>query len=181
MDIKAKEIKMVPVDGIIENPKNNNRHSIEQIERLAKIIEHNGFRDPLIISKRSGFLIAGHGRLEAAKKLGMDEVPCTYQDFESEAEEYQFLTAHNQIARWAELDFQSVYEGLKEFPEIELDLLGIENFKPEKIEEYDLDEIDLKSDPEGYTIKIEIEDPEEANEIYEGLLAQGLPAKLINK
>lgn len=153
MDIKSKEIKMVSIHSIVENPKNANRHSIEQIKRLEKLIEYQGFRVPLIISNRTGFLIAGHGRLEAAKNLNIDKVPVVFQDFGSEAQEYAFLVSDNEIARWAELDRHSVYTEMEnmELEEFDIELLGIEDFSLE-VEEIpgntDEDEVpELKEDP----------------------------------
>lgn len=134
--IKSNEIKLVKVSEIIENPKNANIHSIEQIKRLEEIIEFQGFRNPLVISNRTGFLIAGHGRLMAAKNLGMKELPVIYQDFESEAQEYAHLIADNEIARWAKLDKAAVIESIADL-DIELQLLGIEefdSFMPEDVE-----------------------------------------------
>jgi DNA modification methylase len=151
MQIKSKEIKLVDIDSLVPNPDNNNRHSIEQLERLSKIIKHNGFRNPLIVSNRSGFMIAGHGRLEAAKKLGFKEVPVVFQDFKNEAEEYQYMTADNEIARWAELDKHAVYTKLEALPEIDIDLLGIEDFEieVEKVEpQADEDDVpEVKHEP----------------------------------
>ena len=69
-EIRSKKIELVDIDKIVPNPKNNNKHPEEQIERLAKLIKHNGFRVPVIVSNMCGFLICGHGRLEAAKKIG---------------------------------------------------------------------------------------------------------------
>jgi ParB-like chromosome segregation protein Spo0J len=127
MQIKSNSIELVDVESIIENPKNANRHSIEQIQRLEKLIKYQGFRNPLIVSKRTGFLIVGHGRLEAAKNLGMEKLPVIFEDFESEAQEYQYLISDNEIARWAELDKQSVYENIELLELDDLELLGIED------------------------------------------------------
>ena len=156
MQIKSKEIQLLEVDKIIPNPKNANRHSIEQIKRLEKLIDFQGFRNPLIISNRTGFLVVGHGRLEAAKNLGMEKIPVIYQDFESEAQEYAYLISDNEIARWAELDKQAVYDELEKIDLPSFDLLGIEDFdikldEPEDDAEIegDLDfskEIDEKND-----------------------------------
>jgi DNA modification methylase len=138
----ADGFKLIATDSIVPNPKNNNRHSIEQLKALERLIRHHGFREPLLISNRSGFLIAGHGRLEAAKAIGMPEVPVIYQDFASEAEEYQHMTADNEIARWAKLDFQAVYEDLKSIPDLDTSLLGIENFVIPTVVEPQCDEDD---------------------------------------
>ena len=54
---------------LIENPKNPNRHPEKQIEILAKLIKSQGFRRPIVVSNRSGFVTVGHGRLLAAKYL----------------------------------------------------------------------------------------------------------------
>src|SRR5574343_241847 len=135
---KAEKIDFVSPEVIVPWDKNANHHSSDQIKRLCKLIEHNGFRDPLIISKRSGFLICGHGRLMAAKKLKLDLVPVIYQDFRDEAEEYQFMVAHNAIAAWAELDLSAVNTEMLDLgPDFDIDLLGIKDFVVEPIEKFD--------------------------------------------
>lgn len=130
VDIKSKEISHVEIGKLIPSPRNNNRHSIEQLERLAKGIKFNGFRDPIIVSNRTGFIVCGHARTQAAEMLGMTHVPVVFQDFANEAEEYQFMTFSNEIARWAELDMQSLYSELDSLTlaGIDLDMLGIDGF-----------------------------------------------------
>lgn len=147
-------LRIIPIIEVVPNPRNNNRHSIEQINYLAKLIKAHGFREPLLISNRSGFLIAGHGRLEAAKLLGMETIPAIFQDFASEAEEYQHMTADNEIARWAELDYQNVYDTLKEIPEIDTELLGIENFVLPEAVEPQCDEDEVPEVPEEPKTKL---------------------------
>lgn len=135
---------MLEITKIKMNPRNSNRHSQDQIIRLAKIIEYQGFRDPLMISNRSGLLVSGHGRLQAAQLLGMKEVPVCYQDFESEEQEYAALVSENAIGAWAELDFSQINSDIAELGPFDLDMLGIKNFKvdPSEIEinEKELDE-----------------------------------------
>ena len=79
--------ELAKVDALKENPKNPNKHPDSQIELLAKNIKYLGWRHPITVSKRSGFIVAGHGRLMAAKKLGLKIVPVDYQDFNSDADE----------------------------------------------------------------------------------------------
>jgi ParB-like chromosome segregation protein Spo0J len=138
--IKSDKISIVDIEQVIPNPKNANRHSIEQIKRLEKLIKYQGFRNPLIISNRTGFLVVGHGRLEAAINLGMQKVPVIYQDFESEAQEYAYLISDNEIARWAELDKQAVIEDMAEF-DLDLEMLAIEGFENFAAEEIDLPDL----------------------------------------
>lgn len=145
-EIKSKEIKLVNVDSIIENPRNANRHSIEQIKRLETLIKYQGFRNPLVVSSKTGFLVAGHGRLMAAKNLGMVELPVIYQDFENEAQEYAYIISDNEIARWAELDKQSLYTSLEELDIPSLEVLGIENFHIDDIDLGDIEDIEGEQD-----------------------------------
>jgi hypothetical protein len=129
MEIKAKEITFVDIDSLIPNPKNNNKHPKEQIERLSKLIKYQGFRNPLVVSSRSGFVLCGHGRIEAAKLAGMKQLPVMYQDFENEAQEYAYLTSDNAIASWSELDLSLVNTEMLDLgPDFDIELLGIENF-----------------------------------------------------
>jgi len=117
------------------NPKNNNRHTVLQIERLAKIIQFQGQRSSIVISNQSGFIVAGHARLEAMKELGWKQVAVDFQDFENEDQEYAHMTADNEIARWAELDFSllnSEVPGLG--PDFDIELLGLKNFEIEPLD-----------------------------------------------
>lgn len=125
MKIRSEEIKMVPIEQIIPNPKNTNKHPPEQLERLKKIVEFQGFREPLVVSNRSGFLVCGHGRLEVAKSLGAKELPVIFQDFENEAMEFAHMTADNEIARWAKLDEELLKEELKTLNLEDIENLGI--------------------------------------------------------
>jgi hypothetical protein len=127
--IQAKEIQVVDIDSLVLNPKNNNKHPKEQIDRLAKLIQYQGFRNPVVVSKRTGFVLAGHGRIEAAKLAGLKEVPAMFQDFENEAQEYAYLTSDNAIASWAELDLSAVNTEMLDLgPDFDIDLLGIKDF-----------------------------------------------------
>lgn len=136
--IQAKEIQLVDIDSLVLNPKNNNKHPKEQIERLAKLIQYQGFRNPVVVSKRTGFVLAGHGRIEAAKLAGLKEVPAMFQDFENEAQEYAYLTSDNAIAAWAELDLSAVNTEMLDLgPDFDIDLLGIKDFVIEPIEKFE--------------------------------------------
>lgn len=118
----------VPIKSLRPNPKNRNNHTDAQIERLAKLISTHGFRVPIIVSKRSGLVVAGHGRLLSAIKLGLKHVPVMKQDFSSEEEEYQFGIADNAIGEWSELDLSAINADLADLEHFDLELLGMKNF-----------------------------------------------------
>ena len=84
MKINCAYDDLVPISKVKPHPKNPNKHSEAQLERLAQIIEYQGWRCPIKVSNLSGFVVAGHGRLLAAKKNGYTQVPIDYQDFDSE-------------------------------------------------------------------------------------------------
>lgn len=115
----------VDVVDLIPHPRNPNKHDDRQIGLLAKIIRNQGWRNPIVVSRRSGFIVAGHGRLQAAKILNVEQVPVDYQDFENEAEEYAHLIADNRIAELAEPSKDELAELINELKgKIDLDLTG---------------------------------------------------------
>ena len=102
--IKCSHSETEEPNKLIPHPKNPNTHPQKQIDLLAKIIKHQGFRNPIVVSKTSGFVIAGHARLKAAIALGLDQVPVDYQDFKTEADEWAHLIADNKLAELAQSD-----------------------------------------------------------------------------
>lgn len=103
--------KLVPAEDLKPNPRNPNTHPARQIELLTKNIQYFGWRHPITVSKRSGCIVAGHGRLAAARELGVQIVPVDYQDFASDNDEMAVLVADNRLAELASLDLNSL-EGI---------------------------------------------------------------------
>lgn len=129
MQVNCLYDKLVPISELKPHPKNRNAHPQDQIERLAKILKYQGWRYPIKVSKRSGYITSGHGRLAAALLNAWDTVPVNYQDYESEEQEYADLQADNAIASWAELDLSGINTDLSTLgPDFDLDLLGIKAF-----------------------------------------------------
>lgn len=95
---------LVPTNELKPNPRNPNVHPKGQIERLAKIIRVTGWRVAIVVSKRSGLITKGHGRLAAARYLDAKLVPVDYQDYRSEEEEWSDIIADNKIAEESERD-----------------------------------------------------------------------------
>ena len=101
---------IVPLKELRPNPKNPNQHPPEQIKLLASIIRATGWRAPITVSKRSGLVTKGHGRLMAAQLDDLTDAPVDYQDYASEAEELADLTADNRIAELATTDNKMLAE-----------------------------------------------------------------------
>lgn len=132
MIIRCAHDELLPISELKRkfHPRNPNQHSKEQIERLAKLLKYQGTRHPAIISKQSGFLNAGHGRVLAAEVAGWTWYPVNYQDFDDEAQEYASLVADNEIARWSLTDKALVNEYIGDLgPDFDLDLLGFKEFE----------------------------------------------------
>ena len=137
--IHCSHSELVDVVKLVEHPNNPNQHDKRQVELLARIIKAQGWRNPITVSKRSGFIVSGHGRLAAAKLLNEKQVPVDYQDFKNDADETAHLLADNRVAELAELDFKSVSELLKELQnqDFELELTGFLEHEIEPLLEAD--------------------------------------------
>lgn len=134
------------VVAMVPHPRNPNQHPEAQVDLLARVIRHQGWRNPIVVSKRSGFIVAGHGRLAAAEKIGAQMVPVDLQDFATEADELAHLAADNRIAELAEMDQDQLGELLTE-------LEGMEDFDFELsgFERASLDDLlgDTEDEPRG--------------------------------
>ena len=104
---------------------NSRNHSDEQVLQVASSIKEFGFTNPILIDEQSG-IIAGHGRVMAAKKLGLDEVPCIILDGLTEAQKKAYVIADNQIALNSNWDLDTLRLEVETLQELnfDLDLLG---------------------------------------------------------
>lgn len=118
--------ELLDVEKVVGNPRNPNKHPKKQVEMLAKIIKATGWRANITISRLSGFVVKGHGRLEAAIKAGCEKVPVEYQNYTSEAEEYADLTADNRLAELSDMNNTMLADILAELDtgEFPLELTG---------------------------------------------------------
>lgn len=105
--------EMRPLVSLVEHPQNPNRHPQHQLERLADVIRGNGWRQPITVSDRSGYIIKGHGRYQAAKLAGFNEAPVEVQHYENEAAELADMLADNRIAELSEIDTAALNDALQ--------------------------------------------------------------------
>ena len=153
--IRSEQIELVPISTPIPYDKNMHIHTDEQIDRLVQLIEYQGFRAPLILQKGTNRIAAGHGRLMAAKKMGMEKVPVVYQEFENEEQFYSFVVSDNAIGKdsWASLDLSQINKDIIDLgPYLDIDMLGLKDFVVEPVEKFepqgDEDAVpELKEDP----------------------------------
>jgi ParB-like chromosome segregation protein Spo0J len=91
------KIEQKSIDSLIPYAKNARIHNEAQIAQIAGSIKEFGFNNPVLIDKDNG-IIAGHGRVMAARKLGLKEVPTIQLDHLSETQRRAFILADNRIA-----------------------------------------------------------------------------------
>lgn len=113
--------KMVDTHKLIPNPQNPNTHPEEQIKKLAEIIKTNGWRAPITVSNRSGYIVKGHGRLMAAELLGCEKVPVDYQNYENDSLELADLMADNRISELSQINNKKLLNLFEEFDTGEVD------------------------------------------------------------
>ena len=117
---------IVPVGKLKAYPRNNKKHGEAQLELLCKAIKAQGWRAPVTVSNQTGYIVRGHARLEAAKRLGLNAVPVDWQNYASEEAERADRIADNRLAELAEWDMPALKEELLELDSgaLDMDLTG---------------------------------------------------------
>ncbi len=96
--------ELVATEKVRPNLRNPNRHSADQRRLYAKILFHQGWRKPIVVSNQSGFIVTGEGAWLTARDEGWPSVPVDFQDFATPADEYAHLLADNRLPQLAEVD-----------------------------------------------------------------------------
>ena len=123
----AKTIEWLETKGLIPYAKNSRTHSEAQVAQIAGSIKEFGFNNPVLIDEENG-IIAGHGRVMAAQKLGLQAVPCIRLAHLSDTQRKAYVIADNRLALNAGWDDQMLTVELQELDSesFDLSLLGFE-------------------------------------------------------
>lgn len=137
-------IKRVPVQDLIPYARNARTHSDAQVAQIAASIREFGWTNPVLVDAENG-IIAGHGRVLAARKLGMEEVPCIELAHLTEAQKKAYILADNKLALNAGWDDELLALEIADLKDadFDLDLLG---FTDEELNRLTAEEL-----PEGLT------------------------------
>jgi ParB-like chromosome segregation protein Spo0J len=121
------QIKKVKLEELIPYAKNSRTHSDAQVAQIAASIREFGFTSPVLIDKDGG-IIAGHGRVMAARKLKLDEVPCIELRHLTDTQKRAYIIADNKLALNSSWDDEMLRLELDEPHNAEFDmaLLGFE-------------------------------------------------------
>src|SRR5271169_4327694 len=128
----AQRIEHWPLEKLIPYARNPRTHSDAQIAQIAASIAEFGFNNPILVDTNAG-IIAGHGRLLAARKLGLTEVPVIVLDHLTEAQKRAYIIADNQLALNAGWDDELLRAELAALQEedFNLDVIG---FNPHELD-----------------------------------------------
>jgi ParB-like chromosome segregation protein Spo0J len=135
----AQKIEHWPLDRLVPYDRNARTHSSEQIAQIAASIQEFGFTNPILVDGKDG-IIAGHGRLQAARELAMDTVPVVVLDHLTPAQKRAYVLADNKLALNAGWDDDLLAE--------EITALQLEDFELSTLGWSDSDIADML-DPEG--------------------------------
>ena len=128
------QIKKIPVEKLIPYVRNSRTHSDAQVAQIAASIKEFGWTNPILVDGENG-IIAGHGRLLAARKLGAKEVPVIELSHLTESQKRAYVIADNQLAMNAGWDTSMLTLELADLKESEfdLDLIGFDAKELEKL------------------------------------------------
>ena len=119
------KIEQRSVESLIPYINNSRKHSEEQVAQIAASIREFGWTNPILVDGSNG-LIAGHGRLLAARKLSMDKVPVIELAYLSETQKKALIIADNKLALNSDWDTELLTVELQDLlgEEYDLNLLG---------------------------------------------------------
>ena len=141
------KIKSLKTDTLIPYAGNSRTHSAEQVAQIAASIKEFGFNNPVLVDADGG-IIAGHGRVMAAQKLGLDEVPTICLDHLTDAQRRAYVIADNKLALnagWDEEALQAELDRLRD-EDFNLEVVG---FTDEDLGAFEVDEVDAPELADG--------------------------------
>lgn len=153
--ITTKEMKLVDIEKLVPYVNNARTHSQEQINKLRSSIREFGFINPVIIDKDYG-VIAGHGRIMAAKEEGIKEVPCVFADHLNEAQKKAYILADNRMALdagWDEELLRVEIESLEDYG-FNVELTG---FSPDELSS--LFDLGVEAEEDDFDVEEELKKP----------------------
>lgn len=135
------------IADLIPYARNARTHSDEQVAQIAASIKEFGWTNPILVDGENG-IIAGHGRLAAARKLGNTEVPVIELTGLSEAQKRAYILADNKLALNAGWDTDMLIEELKELKEMDFDL-ELTGFSDKEISDFLVEEVEGLTDEDA--------------------------------
>lgn len=149
------EMQLVPIDKLVPYANNARTHSSEQLNKLRSSLREFGFINPVIID-RDFNVIAGHGRILAAKAENISEVPCVFVDYLTPAQKKAYIIADNRMALDAGWDEEMLKVEIEALQADDFDL-GLTGFDEKELAAFFDDDSDTKDD--DFDVDAEMEKP----------------------
>ena len=122
---KISDFKQVNIEELRPYENNSKIHTPKQIEELKKSISEFGFIAPVVIDANKN-VIAGHGRIEAAKELSLDTVPCVIAEDLSDDQRKAYIILDNKLAELSKWDMEKVASELEDLSDFDFDISGFD-------------------------------------------------------
>lgn len=149
------EMQLVPLEKLVPYANNARTHSAEQINKLRSSLREFGFINPVIIDRDYG-VIAGHGRILAAKEEGIREIPCVFADHLTEAQKKAYIIADNRMAMDAGWDEELLRVEIEALQAEAFDL-SLTGFDEKELSDLFKDDADVRED--DFDVEAELEKP----------------------
>jgi len=180
----ATDVELRDADALLPYTNNPKEHPDEQVKKIASSIKNYGWDQPIVVDGE-GEIIKGHGRLQAAKRLGLDEVPVIERADLSDAEARASRIADNRTAEsdWSDDLLGAEVDVLADVDTIELDSLGFDDDELDDL----LDNGDGLPDPADetslgleseYEVIVECADEQEQERVFDELTEEGYECRL---
>lgn len=151
--ITTSRFELVGIDRLVPYANNARTHSPAQINKLRASLREFGFINPVIIDRDCG-IIAGHGRVLAAREEGITEIPCVYADHLTEAQKKAYILADNRMAMDAGWDEEMLRLEIESLQEDAFDL-ALTGFDEKEIENLFIDDKEAEDDEFDLTKALE--------------------------
>ena len=148
------EMQLISIDKLVPYVNNARTHSAEQILKLRSSLREFGFVNPIIIDREFN-VIAGHGRLMAAKEEGIEEVPCVFVDYLTDAQKKAYILADNRMAMDAGWDDELLKIEMEELQNLGYDLEFTGFDEKELADLFGVDDKEVKEDEFDLTAALE--------------------------
>lgn len=142
------KIEYLPVGSLKPYEKNARKHQDADVQTIVASIKEFGFDDPIGVWGEDNIIVEGHGRLFAAKKLGMETVPVIHLDHLTDEQRRAYALAHNKTAEMSEWDFDLLGGELDDIFDIDMEQFGFEPQDKDEVKEDDFDP-ELPEDPKA--------------------------------
>lgn len=149
------QMQLVPLSKLVPYVNNARTHSPEQITKLRSSLREFGFVNPVIIDQDYG-IIAGHGRVMAAKEEGIEEVPCVFVDYLTEAQKKAYILADNRFAQDAGWDEELLRIEIESLQGADFDV-SLTGFDPDELADLFADDSDSDVKDDDFDLSVALE------------------------